>query len=72
MPKGVAFVRYDQRGEAENAVAAMNGKIPEGCTDPIQVSWSVSVSRGIVNRLFLSLTYKFSQVEVHKVKSDFW
>ncbi|CAG0914546.1 unnamed protein product [Notodromas monacha] len=40
IPKGVAFVRYDQRGEAETAVAAMNGKIPDSCSDPIQVKFA--------------------------------
>lgn len=33
--KGVGFVLYDTRDEAENAIKCLSGKTPEGCTEPI-------------------------------------
>lgn len=37
MARGVAFVRYDKKDEAQNAIDGLNGTIPPGTTDPIQV-----------------------------------
>lgn len=37
MPRGVAFVRYDRKDEAQAAIDAMNGTTPDGTTDPIGV-----------------------------------
>uniref|UniRef100_A0A8D9BCY5 Sex-lethal homolog n=1 Tax=Cacopsylla melanoneura TaxID=428564 RepID=A0A8D9BCY5_9HEMI len=37
MPRGVAFVRYDKKDEAQNAIDTMNGTIPMGSSDPIGV-----------------------------------
>lgn len=39
-PKGVGFIRFDQRKEAERAIQALNGTIPPGLTDPITVKFS--------------------------------
>ena len=38
LSKGVGFVRFDQRHEAERAIQLLNGKTPEGATEPITVS----------------------------------
>jgi ELAV like protein 2/3/4 len=38
--KGVGFVRYDQRCEAELAVQTLNGSIPTGCTEPLVVKFA--------------------------------
>ncbi|XP_018912418.1 sex-lethal homolog isoform X2 [Bemisia tabaci] len=37
MPRGVAFVRFDRREEALEAIERMNGTVPEGSQDPITV-----------------------------------
>ncbi|KAK3907108.1 Protein sex-lethal [Frankliniella fusca] len=37
MPRGVAFVRFDRREEAMEAIQHMNGVIPEGGTEPLCV-----------------------------------
>lgn len=37
MPRGVAFVRYAKREEAQNAIQNLNGKFLEGCMEPISV-----------------------------------
>ncbi|XP_030381512.1 sex-lethal homolog isoform X2 [Scaptodrosophila lebanonensis] len=36
-PRGVAFVRYNKREEAQGAIQALNNTIPEGGTQPISV-----------------------------------
>ena len=38
--KGVGFIRFDQRVEAERAIAKLNGTIPEGATEPITVKFA--------------------------------
>lgn len=39
-PKGVGFIRFDQRKEAERAIQSLNGTVPQGLTDPITVKFS--------------------------------
>ncbi|XP_032526750.1 protein sex-lethal-like isoform X3 [Danaus plexippus] len=36
-PRGVAFVRFDKREEAQEAIAALNNVIPEGGSEPLCV-----------------------------------
>jgi len=38
--KGVGFIRFDQRSEAEKAIKEMNGSVPVGMTDPITVKFA--------------------------------
>jgi len=38
--KRVGFVLYDTREEAENAIKVMSGKVPEGCTEPVQIKFA--------------------------------
>lgn len=38
--KGVGFIRFDQRNEAERAIQELNGKVAKGCTDPITVKFA--------------------------------
>ncbi|XP_055388795.1 ELAV-like protein 2 isoform X2 [Condylostylus longicornis] len=40
LSKGVGFIRFDQRHEAERAIQELNGKIPKACTDPITVKFA--------------------------------
>ncbi|XP_074640698.1 ELAV-like protein 3 [Tubulanus polymorphus] len=40
MSKGVGFIRFDTRAEAEKAIEKLNGVIPEGCTERIQVKFA--------------------------------
>ncbi|XP_065205616.1 sex-lethal homolog isoform X3 [Planococcus citri] len=37
LPRGVAFVRYDRKSEAAQAVTEMHGFVPEGCLEPLTV-----------------------------------
>ena len=38
--KGVGFVRYDKRQEAEAAIKHLNGTIPDGSSDPVTVKFA--------------------------------
>ncbi|KAK2145802.1 hypothetical protein NP493_3844g00007 [Ridgeia piscesae] len=50
--KGVGFIRFDQRHEAERAIKQLNGTIPEGATEPITVKFANSPSS---NKNFLPI-----------------
>lgn len=38
--KGVGFIRFDQRSEAERAIQELNGSVPKGATEPITVKFA--------------------------------
>lgn len=40
LSKGVGFIRFDQRHEAEKAIKELNGTIPKGYTEPITVKFA--------------------------------
>ena len=40
LSKGVGFIRFDQRQEAERAIKTLNGTIPDGATEPITVKFA--------------------------------
>ncbi|XP_043189808.1 ELAV-like protein 1 isoform X12 [Amphibalanus amphitrite] len=40
LSKGVGFIRFDQRVEAERAINKLNGTVPEGSTEPITVKFA--------------------------------
>ncbi|XP_038108676.1 ELAV-like protein 3 isoform X3 [Culex quinquefasciatus] len=40
LSKGVGFIRFDQRTEAEKAIKELNGTIPKGSTEPITVKFA--------------------------------
>lgn len=44
LSKGVGFIRFDQRIEAERAIQKLNGTIPDGATEPITVKFANSPS----------------------------
>nr|XP_026498389.1 sex-lethal homolog isoform X2 [Vanessa tameamea] len=56
-PRGVAFVRFDKREEAQEAIAALNNVIPEGGTEPLSVkTGSVGTVYGARRRLLSDTT----------------
>lgn len=40
LSKGVGFVRFDRRNEAENAIQKLNGTVPAGGLEPITVKFA--------------------------------
>ena len=45
MSRGVGFVRFDKRPEAENAINNLNNTIPLKCKDPITVKFANNPSQ---------------------------
>lgn len=45
MSRGVGFVRFDKRPEAENAITSLNGTIPAGAKDTITVKFANNPSQ---------------------------
>ncbi|CDW52661.1 RRM 1 domain containing protein [Trichuris trichiura] len=44
--KGVGFVRFDRRNEAENAIEKLNGSVPAGSTEPMWVKFANNPTAG--------------------------
>lgn len=40
LSKGVGFIRFDQRIEAERAIQKLNGTVPDGAAEPITVKFA--------------------------------
>ena len=45
MPRGIGFVRFSQRTEAQAAIAGLNGAVPEGGTQALSVKVAEDFSR---------------------------
>ena len=45
MSRGVGFVRFDKRPEAENAITSLNGTVPSGAKDAITVKFANNPSQ---------------------------
>ncbi|KAM4739559.1 ELAV-like protein 1 isoform 1-T1 [Anableps anableps] len=46
LSRGVAFIRYDKRSEAEDAVKHLNGHVPPGSSEPITVKFAANPNQG--------------------------
>lgn len=56
LSRGVAFIRYDKRSEAEDAVKHLNGHVPPGGSEPITVKFAANPNQGR-NPMVMSQTY---------------
>ncbi|KAJ3612832.1 hypothetical protein NHX12_019090 [Muraenolepis orangiensis] len=53
LSRGVAFIRFDKRAEAENAIKDLNGQKPPGATEPITVKFAANPNQ-VKNAPFVS------------------
>ncbi|XP_011488495.1 ELAV-like protein 1 isoform X1 [Oryzias latipes] len=56
MSRGVAFIRFDKRSEAEEAVKSLNGQKPPGVTEPITVKFAANPNQ-VKNTQIISQLY---------------
>jgi len=63
MSRGVGFVRFDKRPEAENAITGLNGTIPAGGKDTITVKFANNPSQK--NQQVLQTLYAASSPTRH-------
>lgn len=47
LSKGVGFIRFDQRAEAERAIQSLNGTTPKGSNEPITVKFANNPSSNL-------------------------
>lgn len=56
--RGVGFIRFDRRVEAEEAIKGLNGQKPPGATEPITVKFannpSQKTSQALLSQLYQS------------------
>lgn len=56
--RGVGFIRFDKRIEAEEAIKGLNGQKPSGATEPITVKFannpSQKTSQALLSQLYQS------------------
>lgn len=55
--RGVGFIRFDKRIEAEEAIKGLNGQKPPGATEPITVKFANNPSQK-TNQAILSQLYQ--------------
>ncbi|XP_052475815.1 ELAV-like protein 1 isoform X1 [Carassius gibelio] len=56
LSRGVAFIRFDKRAEAEDAIKDLNGQKPPGAAEPITVKFAASPNQ-MKNSQFIPPTY---------------
>ncbi|KAM9365732.1 ELAV-like protein 1 [Pholidichthys leucotaenia] len=57
MSRGVAFIRFDKRGEAEDAVKHLNGHTPPGSTEPITVKFAANPNQTRNSQMMMPQMY---------------
>ncbi|KAM4625178.1 ELAV-like protein 1a isoform 2-T2 [Polymixia lowei] len=56
LSRGVAFIRFDKRAEAEDAIKDLNGQKPPGATEPITVKFAANPNQ-VKNTQLISQLY---------------
>lgn len=61
--RGVAFIRFDKRAEAEDAVNNLNGQKPSGVVEPITVKFAANPNQTkntqVISQLFHNQSRRF-------------
>lgn len=61
--RGVAFIRFDKRAEAEDAVKNLNGQKPPGAAEPITVKFAANPNQAkntqIISQLYHNQSRRF-------------
>uniref|UniRef100_A0A1I8J4K3 ELAV-like protein n=1 Tax=Macrostomum lignano TaxID=282301 RepID=A0A1I8J4K3_9PLAT len=63
LSKGVGFIRFDQKFEAELAIKKLNGHVPDGAAEPVTVKFANSPSSSKAGSLGLALLQQAYQLQ---------
>ncbi|XP_030639710.1 ELAV-like protein 1 isoform X1 [Chanos chanos] len=61
LSRGVAFIRFDKRAEAEDAIKALNGQKPPGASEPITVKFAANPNQAKNSQLLTQLYHTQSR-----------
>lgn len=61
LSRGVAFIRFDKRAEAEDAIKDLNGQKPPGATEPITVKFAANPNQAKNSQLLSQLYHSQSR-----------
>lgn len=61
LSRGVAFIRFDKRAEAEEAVKNLNGQKPPGASEPITVKFAANPNQAKNTQLISQLYHNQSR-----------
>ncbi|XP_010764317.1 ELAV-like protein 1 [Notothenia coriiceps] len=70
--RGVAFIRFDKRAEAEEAVKTLNGQKPPGAAEPITVKFAANPNQvkntQIISQLYHNQSRRFGGPVHHQAQ----
>uniref|UniRef100_A0A8C7HQ38 ELAV-like protein n=1 Tax=Oncorhynchus kisutch TaxID=8019 RepID=A0A8C7HQ38_ONCKI len=72
LSRGVAFIRFDKRAEAEDAIKDLNGQKPPGASEPITVKFAASPNQAknsqLINQLYHNQGRRFGGPVHHQAQ----
>ena len=72
MSRGVAFIRFDKRAEAEDAIKDLNGQKPPGATEPITVKFAANPNQAknsqIISQIYHAQSRRFGGPVHHQAQ----
>ena len=76
MSRGVAFIRFDKRSEAEEAITSFNGHKPPGSSEPITVKFAANPNQNknmaLLSQLYHSPARRFGGPVHHQAQRFRW
>lgn len=74
--RGVAFIRFDKRAEAEEAVKNLNGQKPPGASEPITVKFAANPNQAkntqLISQLYHNQSRRFGGPLHHQAQRIRW
>ncbi|KAF6093506.1 ELAV like RNA binding protein 1 [Phyllostomus discolor] len=76
LSRGVAFIRFDKRSEAEEAITSFNGHKPPGSSEPITVKFAANPNQNknmaLLSQLYHSPARRFGGPVHHQAQRFRW
>lgn len=76
LSRGVAFIRFDKRAEAEDAIKDLNGQKPPGAAEPITVKFAASPNQvknsQIISQIYHTQPRRFGGPVHHQAQRFRW